>query len=85
MSRFKFLQYERTGDLIRIAINPPPFKVIDIASMQEMNVALDHALEEPLVNLNKSVPVIHAAVGRRESGGGIQQLTGITGSPLARG
>ncbi len=47
MGEFKFLQYERTGDLIRIAINRPPFNVIDIATMAEMNVALDRALEEP--------------------------------------
>src|ERR1039457_6141429 len=47
MSGFKFLQYERTGDLVRIAINRPPFNVIDIATMQELNVALDRALEEP--------------------------------------
>ena len=47
MGEFKFLQYGRTGDLIRIAINRPPFNVLDIATMQEMNVALDRALEEP--------------------------------------
>jgi cyclohexa-1,5-dienecarbonyl-CoA hydratase len=47
MGEFKFLQYERTGDLVRIAINRPPFNVLDIATMQEMNVALDRALEEP--------------------------------------
>ena len=47
MSGFKFLQYERTGDLIRIAINRPPFNVLDIATMAEMNLALDRAGEEP--------------------------------------
>ena len=46
MSGFKFLLYERTGDLIRIAINRPPFNVLDIATMAEMNLALDRALEE---------------------------------------
>jgi len=46
MSGFKFLQYERTGDLIRIAINRPPFNVLDIATMAEMNLALDRALDE---------------------------------------
>ena len=46
MSGFKFLHYERTGDLIRIAINRPPFNVLDIATMAEMNLALDRALEE---------------------------------------
>ena len=46
MSGFKFLQYERTGDLIRIAINRPPFNVLDIATMAEMNLALDRALGE---------------------------------------
>ena len=47
MSGFNFLQYERTGDLIRIAIHRPPLNVLDIATMHEMNVALDRALEEP--------------------------------------
>ena len=46
MSGFKFLHYERTGDLIRIAINRPPFNVLDIATMAEMNLALDRALDE---------------------------------------
>ena len=47
MGEFKFLQYQRTGDLVRIAINRPPFNVLDIATMTEMHVALDRALAEP--------------------------------------
>lgn len=35
MSGFKFLHYERIGDLLRIAINRPPFSVLDIATMAE--------------------------------------------------
>jgi cyclohexa-1,5-dienecarbonyl-CoA hydratase len=46
MSDFKFLKYERAGDLVRIAINRPPLNVLDIATMAEMNVALDRAFEE---------------------------------------
>jgi len=46
MSDFKFLQYQRTDDLVRIAINRPPFNVLDIATMAEMNVALDRVAKE---------------------------------------
>ena len=46
MGDFTFLQYERTGDLVRIAINRPPFNVLDIATMAEMNLALDRVLKE---------------------------------------
>lgn len=46
MGGFKFLHYERTGDLVRIAINRPPFNVLDIATMAEMNLALDRVLDE---------------------------------------
>jgi cyclohexa-1,5-dienecarbonyl-CoA hydratase len=43
MSDYQFLQYERNGDVIRIAVNRPPFNVLDIATMTEMNAALDRA------------------------------------------
>jgi len=46
MSGYKFLQYERNGEVIRIAVNRPPFNVLDIATMAEMNVALDQAAKE---------------------------------------
>jgi len=45
MGDFTFLQYERKGDLVRIAINRPPFNVLDIATMAEMNLALDRVLK----------------------------------------
>jgi cyclohexa-1,5-dienecarbonyl-CoA hydratase len=46
MGEFKFLQYERTGDLVRIAINRPPFNVLDIPTMAEINLALDRVAKE---------------------------------------
>jgi len=46
MAEFKFLKYERTGEVVRIAVNRPPFNVLDIATMVEMNVALDQAAKE---------------------------------------
>jgi cyclohexa-1,5-dienecarbonyl-CoA hydratase len=46
MSEFKFLQYSCADSVIRIAINRPPYNVLDIATMAEMNLALDRALAE---------------------------------------
>ena len=46
MSGYKFLQYERNGEVIRIAVNRPPFNVLDIATMAEMNLALDRVAKE---------------------------------------
>jgi len=46
MAEFKFLKYGRTGEVVRIAVNRPPFNVLDIATMAEMNVALDLAAKE---------------------------------------
>lgn len=43
MGDFRFLHDERTGDLVRIAINRPPFNVLDIPTMAEMNLALERA------------------------------------------
>lgn len=54
MSDFKFLQYERTGDLIRIAINRPPLNVLDIATMAEMNPAMEPFVEiRPMSQIEK--------------------------------
>ena len=45
MADFKFISYEDKGDTLRIAINRPPYNVLDIATMEEMNTALDMAME----------------------------------------
>ena len=45
MTDFKFISYEDHGETLRIAINRPPYNVLDIATMEEMNAALDLAME----------------------------------------
>jgi cyclohexa-1,5-dienecarbonyl-CoA hydratase len=44
MADFKFISYEDQGEVLRLAINRPPYNVLDIATMEEMNVALDLAM-----------------------------------------
>jgi cyclohexa-1,5-dienecarbonyl-CoA hydratase len=51
MSQYRFVQYESAGSLVTIRINRPPYNVLDIATMEEMNAALDRALEEPEAKL----------------------------------
>lgn len=45
MADFKFIACEEQGDVLRIAINRPPYNVLDIATMEEMNTALDLAMD----------------------------------------
>jgi cyclohexa-1,5-dienecarbonyl-CoA hydratase len=45
MVDFKFISYEDQGEVLRLAINRPPYNVLDIATMEEMNTALDLAME----------------------------------------
>ena len=33
MADFKFIAYEDQGDVLRVAINRPPYNVLDIATM----------------------------------------------------
>jgi len=47
MSQYRFVQYENSGGLVTIRINRPPYNVLDIATMEEMNAALDRAAKEP--------------------------------------
>ncbi len=46
MSEFKFLEYTCADSLVTIAINRPPYNVLDIALMEELNRALDQAAKE---------------------------------------
>lgn len=58
MSGFEFLQYERTGDLTRIAINRPLFNVLDFATMAEMNLAMEPSVEiRPMSQIEKCSPM----------------------------
>ena len=60
MGDFTFLQYERTGDLVRIAINRPPFNVLDIATMAEMNLALEPFVEiRPMSRIEHVFDEVH--------------------------
>lgn len=45
MADFKFISYDDQGEVLRIAINRPPYNVLDIATMEEMNAALDMAMD----------------------------------------
>lgn len=46
MAEYKYLEYGSAGGLITIAINRPPYNVLDIALMEELNHALDAAARE---------------------------------------
>jgi len=46
VSEFKFLEYTLSEGLVTIAINRPPYNVLDIALMAELNQALDIAAKE---------------------------------------
>lgn len=46
MSDFKFLEYSSGEGLVTIAINRPPYNVLDIATMEEFNHALDLAAKD---------------------------------------
>ena len=43
MTNYKFITYRSDNGLITITINRPPYNVLDIASMVELNTALDAA------------------------------------------
>ena len=43
MTNYKFISYRSDNGLIAITINKPPYNVLDIPSMEELNLALDAA------------------------------------------
>ncbi|KON79904.1 enoyl-CoA hydratase-related protein [Azoarcus sp. PA01] len=45
-SQFKFITYGVANGLATLTINRPPFNVLDIPTMEEMNVALDQCLAD---------------------------------------
>ncbi len=51
MSDFKFLVYSCSEGLVTLTINRPPYNVLDIATMEELNHALDVALKEDSAKL----------------------------------
>ncbi|MEW5888087.1 MAG: enoyl-CoA hydratase-related protein [Pseudomonadota bacterium] len=46
MPDFKFLSYGVADGLVTVTINRPPYNVLDIALMEELNLALDQAAKE---------------------------------------
>lgn len=46
-AQYKFLSYELDAGLITITLDRPPYNVLDIALMEELNHALDAAAAEP--------------------------------------
>ena len=46
MADFKLISYEKQGETLRIAINRPPNNVLDIATMEEINLAFDTAMDD---------------------------------------
>ncbi|MFZ5511551.1 MAG: enoyl-CoA hydratase/isomerase family protein [Pseudomonadota bacterium] len=46
MPDFKFLSYGVADGLVTVTINRPPYNVLDIALMEELNLALDQAARE---------------------------------------
>lgn len=46
MPDFKFLSYNINDGLITLTINRPPYNVLDIALMEELNLAIDQAAKE---------------------------------------
>lgn len=44
MASYQFITFEAAGGLATLTINRPPFNVLDIPTMEEMNAALDAAL-----------------------------------------
>ena len=46
MTAFQFVDYGVADGLVTIALNRPPYNVLDIATMEELNAALDLAAKE---------------------------------------
>ncbi|MBI2317953.1 MAG: enoyl-CoA hydratase/isomerase family protein, partial [Betaproteobacteria bacterium] len=49
--QYRFVHYEIAGGVITIRINRPPYNVLDIATMEEMDAALGRAALEPEARL----------------------------------
>lgn len=47
MSQYQFITYSTDDNLVAITINRPPHNVLDIATMEELNAALDAAAADP--------------------------------------
>ena len=51
MSDYKFLETTCAEGLLTLTINRPPYNVLDIALMEELNRALDRAAKEDSVKV----------------------------------
>lgn len=69
MADYRFIQYECSAGLITIRINRPPYNVLDIATMEEMNDALDRATGEPDAKL-----MVVASAGEKTFSSGVDVM-----------
>lgn len=51
MTDFKTITYSAADGLATLTLNKPPYNVLDIAMMMEINTALDHLLADPSVRV----------------------------------
>lgn len=65
--QFQFIQYGVVDGLATLAINRPPFNVLDIATMSEVNAALDACREDGSVKL-----LVITGVGEKAFSAGVE-------------
>ncbi len=67
LQQFQFIQYGVAGGLATLTINRPPFNVLDIPTMNEVNGALDKCLEDKSVKL-----LVITGVGEKAFSAGVE-------------
>jgi cyclohexa-1,5-dienecarbonyl-CoA hydratase len=65
--QFQFIQYGATDGLATLAINRPPFNVLDIPTMVEVNAALDACMQDQSVKL-----LVVTGVGEKAFSAGVE-------------
>ncbi|MEI8030035.1 MAG: enoyl-CoA hydratase-related protein [Comamonadaceae bacterium] len=65
--QFQFIQYGVTDALATLAINRPPFNVLDIPTMAEVNTALDACMQDRSVKL-----LVVTGVGEKAFSAGVE-------------
>lgn len=67
LKQFQFIQYGAADGLATLTINRPPFNVLDISTMNEVNGALDECLEDKSVKL-----LVITGVGEKAFSAGVE-------------
>jgi cyclohexa-1,5-dienecarbonyl-CoA hydratase len=65
--QFQFIQYGVTDGLATLAINRPPFNVLDIPTMAEVNAALDACMQDQSIKL-----LVITGVGEKAFSAGVE-------------